>query len=241
MPAPHNLIRYATTEYLVDTGPLTFKMEALTDFERTIDQMFAEKAFQTANGQKTERELLDQCPYFAALWPAARALGRALADLGTSELSGRYFLELGCGLALPGFVASRCGAVVTVSDFHPDVPHFLRRNSIANEVSGVRYWKLDWSLIEEQSKPDEYSGAFDVIAGSDLLYDPHQPALLAALIRRLSHAGTRVLIADPGRAYLQEFHNLLVGDGFKVTTQVVVAEAFYGAPAAEILVLSAFL
>jgi predicted nicotinamide N-methyase len=227
---------YITTSYQVDVGAMSFKMEALVDFESTVDQMFADRGATAGGDVVAAQKFFAHCPYFAALWPAARALALALSNPEAADLAGMRLLELGCGLALPGFVASRCGADVTVSDFHPDVPRFLQRNMLSNRISGLRYLELDWNLDtppERGGQPQDY----DLIVGSDLLYDSHQPERLAKQIRKLSHAKTRVMVADPGRAYLQDFHHLLCRDGYDVTTSVVLAPGFYGKPPVEILIL----
>ena len=59
-------------------------------------------------------ELLDaaieEAPYWAELWPSARALADVVA---ARDVAGRRVLEVGCGLALPALVAAAGGADAT--------------------------------------------------------------------------------------------------------------------------------
>ena len=220
-------IAYETAVYDVVVGQFHFQIEALADFERTVDQHFSAVDF------PNEAELHpDHCPYFADLWPAARALATDLAGLTWGEEQIPRVLELGCGLALPSFVATRLGFDVTASDCHPDAPGFLRRNTQRNQIQSLKYIDLDWRI-----ERDPMLGVFDLIYGSDILYDRDQPARLLAQILTLGRRGTRVIIADPGRAYLQEFSDLLQQNGFLTSTRVVSVPAFGKHLAADIFIL----
>jgi hypothetical protein len=57
-------------------------------------------------------------------------------------------------------------------------------------------------------------GKFDLIIGSDLLYEPNQPGLLASFIN--SHAGSpaTVIIVDPGRHQQGKFTRMMEGFRF---------------------------
>jgi hypothetical protein len=56
---------------------------------------------------------VEEAPYWAELWPSARALADAVA---AREVHGLSVLEVGCGLGLPALVAAARGADVTASD-----------------------------------------------------------------------------------------------------------------------------
>src|SRR5689334_16345957 len=53
-------------------------------------------------------------PYWAALWPVAKWLGRDILSMTWPK--GTRALELGCGLGLPGLAALKAGMHVTFSD-----------------------------------------------------------------------------------------------------------------------------
>lgn len=57
----------------------------------------------------------DYCNY---TWESARVLAWHLAVSELNGLKGKRVLEMGCGTALPGLLAARCGASVTLTDAH---------------------------------------------------------------------------------------------------------------------------
>ena len=200
-----------TQEFFSSPSGRTAQLEitALKDLERTIDAMFLELE------RRGQAEILAElCPYFGCVWPGARALAGYVLD--QSDLRGRTVLEIGCGLAIPGILAARAGAAVTVTDCHPDVPRFLERNVSLNDVHGVHFlhadWRSGWTLPEPR---------YDWIMGSDVLYDKeHAPNLT----RWLGEPGERtnlVTITDPGRPYLQEFVSSMVHRGWTEATSIV--------------------
>jgi predicted nicotinamide N-methyase len=155
--------------------------------------------FTVLDAQGEGERLMELCPFFGKLWPSARALGRYLAQLGGPVLGGKTVLEAGCGLALPSMVAARLGASVTATDFHPDVEAFLQENLALNAMRGVRYVDANW-------QDDTTSlGRYDVVVGSDVLYDRAHVRTLAHFLLRHTAEGGRIVITDPGRAYLQDF------------------------------------
>lgn len=176
-------------------GGIPLEIECLESLDRTIDELFA----------RLEKEgspaLLEElCPYFGTLWPSARALAEVVA--GVHLLKGKRVLELGCGLAVPSLVAAKLGAEVTATDFHPEVPIFLRRNLALNGLTELEYVRVDWSR-----GPTGYPelGLYDYVIGSDVLYEKTHAASLAAVIERyLAPLGT-ALVTDPARPYLQGF------------------------------------
>ena len=78
--------------------------------------------------------------------------------------------QLGCGTALPGIVAAKLGAKVTLSDSE-DLPLCLqqaKQSCAVNELNGVDVIGITWGL---------YNPALlnlppvDIILGSDCFYD----------------------------------------------------------------------
>ncbi len=196
----------AHTFHLVEqqekVGALTLSMTGIRDFDEAVDDLYEDLASRGEGEQ-----LVELCPFFAKLWPAARGLSRYLEAEGKIDDSSRI-LEVGCGLALPGLVASMLGGRVTVSDFHEQVPLFLARNVAANRLANVPYLKADWR------NPATALGEFDLVIGSDVLYDRSHAADLVRFVQRHLAPGGRVVISDPGRAYLQEFTTRLEAAGF---------------------------
>jgi predicted nicotinamide N-methyase len=190
-------------------GELELVLETLADLDAAVDELVARTA---EHPDELERDL---CPYFGVVWPAARALAGELARRGP-ELAGKSVLELGCGLALPALVAAKLGARVTATDLHPDVPAFLARNLELNALGpdALEYREHDW-----RTAPLERS--FDLVVGSDILYEAGHPEPVARALAAQIAPGGRILLADPARAYLQACLDELTRLGFREHDEVV--------------------
>ena len=55
-----------------------------------------------------------------------------------------------------------------------------------------------------------------LLIAADVLYERHNADALATLIPRLAAPDGRVLLADPGRTYLEHFRELMRGAGWRV-------------------------
>ena len=136
-------------------------------------------------------------PYWAELWPSAVELARAV---GTRALRGARVVELGCGLGLPAIAAARAGGRVTATDWSPDAVGYAARNAARNGVAletMVVSWAQPSALVAESP--------WDLVLGSDLLYERRNVPLLLDLLPRLVGARGQAWIADPGRAAAAEF------------------------------------
>jgi predicted nicotinamide N-methyase len=132
-------------------------------------------------------------PYWAELWPSARALADAVAHL---DLRGARVVELGCGLALPSVVGALGGAQMLATDWSEDALAFARRNARRNGAH-VETLHCSWSAPE----PLLARAPFDLVLASDVLYERRNVELLVPLLPAL---GETVLLADPGRPALRE-------------------------------------
>ena len=136
-------------------------------------------------------------PYWSVLWRSGMALAR---QLDGEPLRGQRVVELGCGLAAPSIAAARGGADVIATDGDSDALELVVRNAEANDVQ-VEIDMVDWG------DPDELveRGPFDLVLGSDILYERPGVAMLLELLPRLA---PQAWIADPGRpageAFLEE-------------------------------------
>lgn len=147
-------------------------------------------------------------PLFGQLWPSAHKL----ADLMQSwTLGERRILEIGCGLALASIVIHRRGGNVTASDCHPLTETFLRANLKLNELPDLPYRTGHWQRANPRL------GCFDLIVGSDLLYERSQPKQVAAFIQVHASPQAEVLIVDPNRGNRSAFHRGMAQLGFRLT------------------------
>jgi 2-polyprenyl-3-methyl-5-hydroxy-6-metoxy-1,4-benzoquinol methylase len=161
---------------------------------------------------------------FGVLWPSARVLAEAMTRW---EVTGRRILEVGCGLALASLVLHRRGADVVASDYHPLVPEFLKRNLALNGLPAMKYQAAHWG------QPNPELGRFDLLIGSDVLYERGQAATLAHFIEAHAEANATVVLVDPNRSERAGFSRLLEAQGFGVEVQLLSAapgldEPFHG-------------
>lgn len=130
-------------------------------------------------------------PYWAELWPAARALAEALPDV-----DGLRVVELGCGLGLPSLVVAAKGGSVTATDWSPDAIALLRKNASRNGLelhAEVRDWREPWA---EQ---------FDLALAADVLYEQRN---VEPVLERLHELAPVALVALAGRPYEDRFLRL---------------------------------
>lgn len=143
-------------------------------------------------------------PLFGVIWPAGLALARLVDSM---ELRGARLLEVGCGLGLAGVVAHRNGVDVTMSDHHPMVPVFLEHNVLLNGLGPLPFRRHDFQAGSADGE------RYDVIIGSDVLYERGHAGPLARFLGDHLRASARVLIIDPGRHHTAAFGRLMEAHG----------------------------
>ncbi len=84
-------------------------------------------------------------------------------------------------------------ANITATDYHPEAGKFLQRNTLLNDDRSIAYEQVDWA------DNGDNLGLFDLIIGSDLLYEDQHIDLLANFIESHSNSTCEVIIVDPGR------------------------------------------
>ena len=190
---------YETLVLNVPVGTQSFRLKSLRDRQQYVDR-------------DGSAERLGICsaswPIFGLLWPASIALADAMS---VADVAGRRILEIGCGLALPSLVLKRRGADITASDHHPLAERFLKFNAALNAVPQIDFVALPWDA------PTPEIGRFDVIIGSDVLYERGHAELLAQLVDHLCKPRAEVWISCPGRGYLGRFSRALHAKGFRGT------------------------
>lgn len=195
-------VKYPTVTRTRKIGNKVYVVEAIRDLDEAIDIIC--KAM-------TPEEQLDPfaedlCPYFGILWPAAEALAEYLEE-NPRLVKNKTVLELGCGLGLPSLVASHLGGKVLATDFHPDVEEYFKRNCRHSSVD-CDYKRLNWREENVMEK-------FDVVIGSDVLYESKHPLEVAKGLLRFVKEGGTVILSDPGRSYLQQFLTAMKELGMK--------------------------
>lgn len=151
-------------------------------------------------------------PLFGQIWPAALALADLMQrwDVGTCRV-----LEIGCGLGLASLVIHRRQGDVTASDRHPLVEAFLLENLRRNHLPPMKYAVGHWALA------NPWLGEFDLIVGSDVLYERDHSHELAAFIGRHAAPHADVVIVDPNRGNRSAFTRCLQRSGFDLAQNQV--------------------
>lgn len=169
-----------------------------------------------------------QWPLFGQVWPSGLHLAAAMAVRPLNE--GERILEIGCGLALASLVCHRRGAEVTASDIHPLAGAFLLENLRLNELAPMRYCHGDWSAdatTPARGAP-RVQGHFDLIIGSDVLYERDDGGALAAFVERHALPRCEVWIVDPNRGNRPAFTRALAALGFGVSETMLQGEGYRG-------------
>lgn len=191
-------MEYETHIQRHDFAGQAFDIECLVNLDKTVDDMFEE--LERLDSQELLEEL---CPYFGIVWPAARALCEWMGEQGKAAFTDKRVLEVGCGLALPSFLAAGFEARVAATDLHPDVPKFLEKNLRLNPTSKIAFSAMDWR------KSDDNLETWDWILASDVLYErDYAQSLTSFLEKRIAPNGTAV-ISDPQRPYCDSFEMAL--------------------------------
>ncbi|TNE85988.1 MAG: methyltransferase domain-containing protein [Deltaproteobacteria bacterium] len=189
-------------------GALAIELECIEDFEAAVT-VFTDRVL----GERlSEAVFEDLCPMFGAMWPAARALAERVA---ATPLDGVPVLELGCGLALPSLAAAARGAAVTATDQHPATEALLARNLARNGLD-VHFARFDW-----RGQAPFADRSFAVVMASDVLYTATMGPLVLDTVDRFLAYGGVAWIADPGRAWLEDFAAMAVARGFAVDMDVL--------------------
>ncbi|MBB4636460.1 class I SAM-dependent methyltransferase [Longimicrobium terrae] len=151
----------------------------------------------------------ERLPYWADLWPSARALARHLLDGGADAWRGTRVIELGSGVALPSLALLRMGADALATDWYADALAFARTNAWRNGLGELRTDPLDW----HHPPPHEQ---FPRLIAADVLYEKRNADLLMDLLPRILAPGGVALIADPGRVYAGGFLDGMRALGWEV-------------------------
>lgn len=189
---------YTTRLLTVRLGGHDYRIRALSDLQQFADP----------TGQAHRAGISSSLwSLFGQVWPSGRVLAEAMSSF---DVAGKRILELGCGLGLSSLVLARRGADVVASDHHPLAESFLAYNAGLNNLPAVTYRDLPWAV------PDATLGSFDLIIGSDILYESGHADLLAAMVMRHALPDAEVLITDPGRGNSAPFTRALAEQGYTV-------------------------
>jgi predicted nicotinamide N-methyase len=149
--------------------------------------------------QKTEEDLATiglPPPFWAFAWAGGQALARYLLD-HPGEVAGRRVLDVGAGSGLVAIAAAKAGAASVIA---ADIDGFAETAVALNAaVNGVR---IDYLGVDLLAGSAVASSDYDAALVGDLFYERDTADRVLAFLLPCASAGMRVLIGDPGRAYL---------------------------------------
>lgn len=151
-------------------------------------------------------------PLFGLLWPSGAHMAARLARHPVTV--GERILEIGCGLALASLVGHRRGADMTASDCHPLAGAFLQENLRLNGLPPMKYRHGQWGVVANAGASGQVQGLFDLVLGSDLLYERDEGGTLARFIALHTAPKGQVWIIDPDRGNRNAFTRHMALHGF---------------------------
>jgi predicted nicotinamide N-methyase len=146
--------------------------------------------------QATEESLARSAvppPFWAFAWAGGQALARYVLDR-PAEVAGRFVLDFGAGSGLVAIAAAKAGAAGVLA---AEIDHFaaaaIAMNATLNEVLVT---------VTTADVIDTADPRWDVVTAGDVCYEQPMAARVARWLAALAGRGSRVLLGDPGRAYL---------------------------------------
>jgi predicted nicotinamide N-methyase len=149
-------------------------------------------------------------PMFGVIWPSSLVLAHFIFDYDTQS---KRILEIGCGMALSSLLLNKQCADITATDYHPETNKFLQRNALLNEDSAIAFEQVNWADTSDNL------GLFDLIIGSDILYEDNHIELLATFIDAHSKPACEAIIVDPGRGRKNKLSSRMIDFGFTSSQQ----------------------
>ncbi|WP_223787882.1 class I SAM-dependent methyltransferase [Marinicella meishanensis] len=149
-----------------------------------------------------------QWPLFGVVWDSSQILAHLM---DTMDTTGLRILEVGCGIALSSLLLNARSDDITATDYHPKAGEFLLNNAALNDDQDIPFLCTGWD------NQNTGLGQFDLIIGSDLLYETQQIQLLSQFINQHAKPVCEVIIVDPGRGYHAKFSKAMTALGFTHT------------------------
>jgi 2-polyprenyl-3-methyl-5-hydroxy-6-metoxy-1,4-benzoquinol methylase len=116
--------------------------------------------------------------------------------------------EVGCGIGLTSLILNHLLADITATDYHPETERFLQENTLLNKGKTIPFTRTGWGDAESDL------GKFDLVIGSDLLYENEHVELLAGFIDQHAKPHCEIIIVDPGRGHHARFSKKMLTLGY---------------------------
>lgn len=147
-------------------------------------------------------------PIFGVIWPSGVVLAHLIHNYDTGT---KRILEIGCGMALSSLLLNKKHADITATDYHPETEKFLQRNTMLNGDKFIAFKRVAWD-----DKVDQL-GLFDLMIGSDLLYEDNHVDSLSKFIENHAKPACEVILVDPGRGRKNKLSSRMTEVGYNFT------------------------
>lgn len=188
-------VRYQTLEF----GTTDLHVRTLRDAQEFSDPLGAAEDLGISSAT---------WPLFGVIWDSGLLLAHLMFD---KQIGGQRILEVGCGIALASQVLNQRRMDITATDYHPEAGAFLAENVRLNHQRAIPFVRTGWA------DPVSDLGCFDLVIGSDVLYEHEHVEQLAAFIERHAKPHCEVLLVDPGRGNHARFSKRMVTLGYRHT------------------------
>lgn len=136
-------------------------------------------------------------PYWAQVWPAARALCSFIAEQ-PHWIQHKKVLELAAGLGLPSLLAAQFADEVISSDYIEEAVESIQQSIEQNGFQNMQSRVLDWNALPANLTAD-------VLLVSDINYEPAVFETIYKVIDNFLNAGTIILLSTPQRLMAKPF------------------------------------
>jgi len=142
----------------------------------------------------------DAPPFWAFPWAGGQGLARYVLD-HPETVAGRRVLDVASGSGLVAIAAAKAGAgTVLAGDIDENALAAAALNAAANDAPVVTPGLVDLA-------DDAAAEGAEVVLAADVFYQRDMAATALGFLRAARRAGARVLVADPGRAFVPK-HDL---------------------------------
>jgi predicted nicotinamide N-methyase len=146
---------------------------------------------------------IKEFPFWVKIWEASIVLAHHFVQIGLDKKM--TVLEIGAGMGIAGLFLGAHGHKVTITDYEEDALELLQMNVELNGLTNVSVSKLDWHN-------PALTGEYDIVCGSELVYNETSIEPIIALLRRyLKPGGTVFLAHDVERMCLVKFIGMVPG------------------------------
>jgi predicted nicotinamide N-methyase len=168
-----------------------------------------------------------QWSLFGVVWESSEILAREMQHF---DIKNKRILELGCGIGLSSLLLNSRHADITATDIHPLAGQFLADNVRLNHGRQIPFLRTAWN------DGSLGLGLFDVIIGSDVLYERQHIEMLANFILLHAQPNCEVILVDPGRGNHASFSKKMLSFDFShAQRKPIYADDYTGSLKGQIL------